>query len=75
MPDRQKIIDAYLSGLSIPKIITKYNLYKKSETEYKWKRMRKAEVEAMYDIDFHMERSKSINKVLMEHLKQQTSPQ
>jgi hypothetical protein len=37
--------------------------------------MRKAEVEEMYDIHFHMERSKAINKVLMEQLKKQTSQQ
>jgi hypothetical protein len=75
MPDRQQIIDDYLSGLSIPKIITKYDLYRESQFDGKWKRMRKSEVEAMYDIDFHMERSKSINRFLMEQLKQQTSPQ
>ena len=73
MTNRQQIIDDYLSGVSIPKIITKYKLYRESEFDGKWKRMRKSEVEAKYNIDFHMERSKAINRFLMEQLKQQTS--
>lgn len=72
---RENIIKEYLEGIRIPKIITSHGLYKESEFDGKWKRMRKAEIEDWLKIDFHMERSKAINKVLMEQLKQQTSPQ
>jgi len=67
--ERQVLIDDYLTGLSIPRIITKYKLYRESEFDGKWKRMRKADVEKIWDIDFHVERSKAINRVLMENLK------
>lgn len=69
---RENIIKDYCEGICIPKIITSHRLYKESEFDGKWRRMRKAEIEDWLKIDFHMERSKSINKALMEQLKQQT---
>lgn len=67
--ERQVLIDEYLAGTSIPRIITKYKLYREAEFDGKWKRMRKAEVEKIWNIDFHVERSKASIQVLMENLK------
>lgn len=62
---RHQLIKEYCDGMSIPRIITKYNLFRESEFDGKMKRMTKKEVEQKYNIDFHMERSKSINRWLM----------
>jgi len=63
--ERQVLIKEYCDGMSIPRIITKYKLYKESQFDGRWKRMTKKEVEKIWDIDFHFERSKSINRWLM----------
>lgn len=65
--DRQTLIKEYCNGMSIPRIITKYKLHKESQFNGKWVRMTKKEVEEYYKIDFHLERSKSLNRWLMKH--------
>jgi hypothetical protein len=76
---RQQVIDCYLKHNKIVKVVNELKLYfddvDDPSNKPKWYRMTRKDIEHHFQVDLNMERSKSINRFLMEQLKQQTSQQ
>jgi len=74
---RQQVIDCYLKHNKIVPVVNELKLYfdYTDDPSYKrkWCRMTRQDIEHHFQVDLHLERSKSINRFLMEQLKQQTS--
>lgn len=76
---RQQVIDCYLKHNRIVPVVNELKLYFDVVDDPSYRprgyRMTRQDIEHHFQVDLNMERSKSINRFLMEQLKQQTSQQ